>query len=67
MQIDIGIDEASRKNIADGLARVQADTYALYLKTFAVREDRPMKIHRLLVVVMVIITIFFKRMRGTYG
>jgi len=33
MQIDIGIDEKSRKNIADALSRVQADTYTLYLKT----------------------------------
>ena len=33
MQIDIGIDEKSRKNIAGALSRVQADTYTLYLKT----------------------------------
>ena len=33
MQIDIGIDEKSRKNIAEALAHVQADTYTLYLKT----------------------------------
>jgi len=33
MQIDIGIDEKSRKNIADALSKVQADTYTLYLKT----------------------------------
>ena len=33
MQIDIGIDDKSRKNIADALSRVQADTYTLYLKT----------------------------------
>jgi len=33
--IDIGIDEADRRKIADGLARVLADTYALYLKTHA--------------------------------
>lgn len=31
--IDIGIPEAERKEIADGLARVLADTYTLYLKT----------------------------------
>jgi starvation-inducible DNA-binding protein len=31
--IDIGISEADRKEIADGLARVLADTYTLYLKT----------------------------------
>ena len=33
MQIDIGIDEQARKDIAEGLARVLADTYTLYLKT----------------------------------
>jgi starvation-inducible DNA-binding protein len=33
MDIDIGIDETSRLNIASALAKVQADTYALYLKT----------------------------------
>jgi starvation-inducible DNA-binding protein len=33
MQIDIGIKDADRKAIADGLARVLADTYTLYLKT----------------------------------
>ncbi len=31
--IDIGISEADRKEIADGLSRVLADTYTLYLKT----------------------------------
>jgi starvation-inducible DNA-binding protein len=31
--IDIGIDEADRKAIADGLAHLLADTYTLYLKT----------------------------------
>lgn len=31
--IDIGIDEASRKVVAEGLSRVLADTYTLYLKT----------------------------------
>lgn len=31
--IDIGIDEATRKQIGDGLARLLADTYTLYLKT----------------------------------
>lgn len=31
--IDIGISEASRNEIADGLARLLADTYSLYLKT----------------------------------
>ena len=31
--IDIGIGEADRRRIADGLARVLADTYTLYLTT----------------------------------
>src|SRR5215213_3270263 len=31
--IDIGIKEIDRKAIADGLARLLADTYTLYLKT----------------------------------
>lgn len=31
--VDIGIQERDRKEIADGLARVFADTYGLYLKT----------------------------------
>ncbi len=31
--IDIGINEIDRKAIADGLARLLADTYTLYLKT----------------------------------
>lgn len=31
--IDIGINEADRKEIAAGLAKVLADTYTLYLKT----------------------------------
>jgi starvation-inducible DNA-binding protein len=33
MKIDIGIAESERKLIADGLARLLADTYTLYLKT----------------------------------
>jgi starvation-inducible DNA-binding protein len=33
MDIDIGIDEKDRKAIADGLSRLFADTYTLYLKT----------------------------------
>ena len=33
MQIDIGIGAADRKQIADGLAHLLADTYTLYLKT----------------------------------
>jgi starvation-inducible DNA-binding protein len=31
--IDIGINEADRKQIAEGLARLLADSYTLYLKT----------------------------------
>ena len=31
--VDIGIDEQNRKEIADGLSRLLADTYTLYLKT----------------------------------
>lgn len=33
MQIDIGISEKDRKEIAEGLSKVLADTYTLYLKT----------------------------------
>jgi starvation-inducible DNA-binding protein len=33
MKIDIGIDADKRRQIADGLSRVLADTYTLYLKT----------------------------------
>ncbi len=33
MSIDIGIAEQDRKAIADGLSRVLADSYTLYLKT----------------------------------
>jgi len=33
MQIDIGISEDHRAAIADGLSRLLADTYTLYLKT----------------------------------
>ena len=33
MKIDIGIDKESRKTIADGLSRLLADEYTLYLKT----------------------------------
>jgi len=32
-QINIGIDEKDRKKVAEGLARMLADTYTLYLKT----------------------------------
>ena len=32
-KIDIGIDRKARKAIADGLSRLLADTYTLYLKT----------------------------------
>jgi starvation-inducible DNA-binding protein len=31
--MDIGIDETHRQQIADGLSKVLADTYTLYLKT----------------------------------
>jgi starvation-inducible DNA-binding protein len=33
MQIDIGIPEKDRENIAKGLSKLLADTYTLYLKT----------------------------------
>ena len=33
VRIDIGIDEADRLAITDGLSRLLADTYTLYLKT----------------------------------
>lgn len=33
MEINIGIDEKDRKEIAHGLSRLLADTYTLYLKT----------------------------------
>ncbi len=33
MKIDIGIEESKRKSIADGLSRLLADSYTLYLKT----------------------------------
>lgn len=33
MQINIGIDEENRQQIAEGLSRLLADTYTLYLKT----------------------------------
>jgi starvation-inducible DNA-binding protein len=33
MNIDIGIEAGKRQEIADGLSRVLADTYTLYLKT----------------------------------
>lgn len=33
MQIDIGISEQDRAQIAEGLSRLLADTYTLYLKT----------------------------------
>jgi len=32
-RIDIGIDEKARQEIGDGLSRLLADTYTLYLKT----------------------------------
>jgi starvation-inducible DNA-binding protein len=33
MEIDIGITEQDRRNIVEGLSRLLADTYTLYLKT----------------------------------
>ncbi len=33
MKIDIGIEEPARREIADGLSRLLADSYSLYLKT----------------------------------
>ena len=33
MPINIGIEEKDRQEIADGLSRLLADTYTLYLKT----------------------------------
>lgn len=33
MKIDIGISESSRQEIAEGLSRLLADSYTLYLKT----------------------------------
>ncbi len=33
MEINIGIDESKRKEISDGLKKLLADTYSLYLKT----------------------------------
>jgi starvation-inducible DNA-binding protein len=33
MDINVGIDEKDRKKIAEGLSRLLADTYSLYLKT----------------------------------
>lgn len=33
MEIDIGIEQGVRREIADGLSRVLADSYTLYLKT----------------------------------
>ncbi len=33
MEIDIGIDQEHRQKIADGLSRLLADSYTLYLKT----------------------------------
>jgi starvation-inducible DNA-binding protein len=35
MEMDIGISKANREAIAEGLSRVLADTYMLYLKTHA--------------------------------
>ncbi len=33
MKLNIGIEESARKNIAEGLSKVLADSYTLYLKT----------------------------------
>ena len=33
LPVNIGIDESDRREIADGLSRLLADTYTLYLKT----------------------------------
>lgn len=33
MDIDIGISKKDRKTIAEGLSKLLADTYTLYLKT----------------------------------
>ncbi len=33
MQVDIGIKDSDRQEIADGLSKLLADTYSLYLKT----------------------------------
>ena len=33
MKVNIGIDESSRREIADGLSKLLADTYTLFLKT----------------------------------
>jgi starvation-inducible DNA-binding protein len=33
MKVDIGIKDSDRQEIADGLSRLLADTYSLYLKT----------------------------------
>jgi len=33
MNVNTGLDETARKEIAEGLAKLLADTYALYLKT----------------------------------
>src|SRR5262245_28674036 len=33
MKIDIGVSEQDRKQVADGLSKLLADTYTLYLKT----------------------------------
>jgi starvation-inducible DNA-binding protein len=42
--VNIGIDDANRAKIADGLSRLLADTYSLYLKThnFHWNVTRPM-------------------------
>lgn len=37
-KVNIGIDELSRVKIAEGLSRLLADTYSLYLKTHNFHE-----------------------------
>jgi hypothetical protein len=47
MNIDIGIDEPARREVADGLGRLLADSYTLYWRptvstgTSAARSSRP--------------------------
>ena len=38
--MDIGINENERKKISDGLSRLLADTYTLYLKTHNYQLER---------------------------
>ena len=46
MEIDIGIDQEHRQKIADGLSRLLADSYTLYLKTHTHSEyNRALQLH----------------------